>query len=169
MSSITIETDDTTVVIHTRAQPLAVLDAVTAAPPAPSHPASTSANHTVTDYGSVIDHAGGLEWQREPFPDEMTWEESDKACRALQLGGHTDWRLPTRIELLTLVDDTRYEPAIDTERFPNTPSTWFWTSTPRASAPSGFAWIVNFSYGLSNYDLRDSSFRVRAVRGASRQ
>lgn len=169
MSSITIETDDTTVVIHTRAQPLAVLDAVTAAPPAPSHSASTSANHTVTDYGSVIDHAGGLEWQREPFPDEMTWEEADKACRALQLGGHADWRLPTRIELLTLVDDTRHEPAIDTAQFPDTPSTWFWTSTPRASAHSEFAWVVGFNCGVSVSDRRDNSNRVRAVRGASRQ
>lgn len=169
MSSITIETDDTTVVIHTRAQPLAVLDAVTAAPPAPSHPASTSANHTVTDYGSVIDHAGGLEWQREPFPDEMTWEEADKACRALQLGGHADWRLPTRIELLTLVDDTRYEPAIGTEHFPDTPSIWFWTATPAARNPSGFAWLVSFLSGDSSSVHRDLSLRVRAVRGTSRQ
>ncbi len=169
MSSITIEAGDATVIIHTRAQPLAVLDAVTAAPPAPSHPASTSADYTVTDYGTVIDHVAWLEWQREPFPESMTLDEADKACRALQLGGHADWRLPTRIELLTLVDDTRYEPAIDTERFPDTPSTWFWTATPAARNPSEFAWIVDFYDGDSSYVLRDDSYRVRAVRGASRQ
>lgn len=169
MSSITIETNDTTVVIQTRTKPLAALDAVTAAPPAPSHPASTSADYSVTDYGTVIDHASGLEWQRDPFPDEMTWEEADKACRALQLGGYTDWRLPTRIELLTLVDDTRHKPAIDTAQFTNTPSTWFWTSTPAARNPSEFAWFVYFYNGDSSYVHRDGSYRVRAVRGASRQ
>ena len=111
----------------------------------------------------------GLDWQTIPFPDRMTWAQAEAACKALLLGGHTDWRLPTRAELLTLVDDTRHDPAIDPEAFPSTPSAYFWTSTAWAKTPSEYAWFVDFSYGHSLLDSRDNLSRVRAVRGPARQ
>jgi hypothetical protein len=115
------------------------------------------------------DAATGLDWQTVPFPHRMTWAEADAACTALRLGGHDDWRLPTRAEMLTLVDDTRHNPAIDTEAFPDTPLGWFWTATPYAGDPCGFAWIVNFDIGGSSAGARDRHNRARAVRGTHRQ
>lgn len=117
----------------------------------------------------VRDTSTGLEWQAVAFEKKMTWKEADQACRELRLGGHSDWRLPTRVELLTLVDDTRHSPAIDTDAFPNTPSDWFWTSTAYAPSPTDYAWFVLFDSGSSNLDDRGSYYRVRAVRGLARQ
>jgi hypothetical protein len=110
----------------------------------------------------VRDSVTGLEWQAVAFDKKMTWKEAEKACRDLRLGGHSDWRLPTRVELLTLVDDTRFNPAIDTDAFPNTPSDWFWTSTPYAPNPTDYAWVVDFGGGGSLNVNRGSYNRVRA-------
>ena len=115
------------------------------------------------------DAATGLDWQTVPFPNRMAWEEAEAACTALRLGGHDDWRLPTRAELLTIVDDARHEPAIDTEAFPDTPPEWFWTATPYAASPSEFEWSVHFFNGISDFNCRDHHHRVRAVRGTHRQ
>src|SRR5262245_10302592 len=112
----------------------------------------------------VRDNVTGLEWQAIPFDKRMTWAEAEKACAALRLGGHDDWRLPTRAELLTLVDDTRHNPAIDTDAFPGTPSEWFWTATPYAADPKSYAWVVYFDGGNSDDGYRGGGYRVRAVR-----
>jgi hypothetical protein len=64
---------------------------------------------------------GALTWDvRET--DELTFAEAEAHIAKLNAesyGGFTDWRLPTRVELLTLVDDTKWNPAIDTEKFPD--------------------------------------------------
>ena len=111
------------------------------------------------------DAATGLDWQTVPFPHLMPWDEAEAACTALRLGGHDDWRLPTRAEVLTLVDDTQHNPAIDTDAFPDTPLGWFWTATPYADNPRMFVWIVSSYSGGSSAGARDSHYRVRAVRG----
>jgi hypothetical protein len=90
----------------------------------------------------------------------MTYAEAEKAVAALGEG----WRLPEIQELLSIVDYTRCDPAIDTERFPDTKSAAYWTSTPCAWAPRA-AWFVGFSSGSSDYYRRDNGYAfVRAVR-----
>lgn len=110
------------------------------------------------------DAVTGLDWQTVPFPDRMSWAEAKAAAEALRLGGHDDWRLPTRAELLTLVDDTRHSPAIDTEAFPSTPLYWFWTATPYAESPHRCAWIVNFGIGSVSVGNHNYHHYLRAVR-----
>jgi len=78
--------------------------------------------------GTVTDTSTGLMWQQDTARDDqgnydtMTWEEALAYCESRTLGGHTDWRLPTIKELRSLVDYTRYNPAINTTYFPNTVS-----------------------------------------------
>jgi hypothetical protein len=92
--------------------------------------------------------------------ERVNFKKAEKACAALGEG----WRLPTRAELLSLVDDTRSDPAIDTARFNDTKSGAYWTGTPLASV-SSFAWIVNFVNGNASGFHRDfSGAFVRAVR-----
>ncbi len=117
---------------------------------------------------TVVDTTTGLEWQASPFAESMKHADAVQACAELRLGGHDDWRLPTRTELLTLVDDTRCSPAIDTDAFPNTPNTWFWTSTAYAG-DKDYAWLVGFGNGGSSIGSRGSHGRARAVRGPARQ
>jgi hypothetical protein len=90
----------------------------------------------------------------------VNYATAEKACAALGEG----WRLPTRMELESILDLTRHDPAIDTARFPDTKSGWYWTSTPCAWS-SDYAWIVSFGLGLALGYLRvnDNAF-VRAVR-----
>jgi len=97
--------------------------------------------------------------------DPMSQADCDKACRELRLLGHDDWRLPTRIELAALVDDSRHEPAIDTSLFPGALPRWHWTSTPCAWS-SASAWYVYFGNGHVHYDRRHSYGFALAVRRA---
>ncbi len=116
--------------------------------------------------GTVIDRSTGLMWSKATTAKGKTLAEAKEAAAAVRLGGYTDWRLPTRAELLTLVDDTRSNPAIDTTKF-DCESDWYWTSTPLASSPSGYAWGVLFSDGGAYYSHQVSGGRVRAVRSVS--
>jgi len=115
------------------------------------------------EWAVVHDAATNLFWSREAISVESQ-SAALKAAKSVKLAGLKGWRAPSRIELLSLVDDTRYSPAIDTTFFPECPSAWFWTSTPYAPSPD-YAWIVYFYYGSSDANLRDSyGGFVRAVR-----
>jgi hypothetical protein len=116
--------------------------------------------------GTVIDHSTGLMWSKATIAKGKTWAEAKAAAEAVRLGGYTDWRLPTRAELITLVDDTRSNPAIDTTQF-DCESDWYWTSTPLASSPSVCAWFVYFYDGSAYYLRQHDLGRVRAVRSMS--
>ena len=80
----------------------------------------------------------------------ITQERCIERCRESRLLGFDDWRLPTRAELAALIDDTRHEPAIDTNFFPRVKPRWHWTSTPAAWS-SASAWLVGFDNGYVSY------------------
>jgi len=113
--------------------------------------------------GTVVDRATGLMWTAATVASDKTWAEAKKVAEAVDLGGYTDWRLPTRKELLTLVDDTRFNPAINTDLFQCDPSR-YWSSTVDAESPSACAWLVNFNDGDSYPCNQNLQARVRAVR-----
>jgi hypothetical protein len=91
---------------------------------------------------------------------------------------HTDWRLPNRFELETLVDLGRVNPAIDPAFNTScaasctvttcscTQSGSYWSSTTYQNYPT-FAWLVSFYDGLVNTSDKSGSTYVRAVRGGS--
>lgn len=82
-------------------------------------------------------------------------------------GGFTDWRIPSREELRTIVDYGRFGPAIHTGFFPNTQggsSSIYWSSTTYAGSPS-LAWIVSFYSGYDDGYGKNGYGYVRAVRG----
>ena len=82
---------------------------------------------------------------------------------AVGLCGAFDWRLPSKEELRSIVDYSRYNPSIDTDYFPNTVSSWFWSSSPYAGYSLN-AWDVYFNDGYGYYDNRSNSEYVRLVR-----
>lgn len=92
-----------------------------------------------------------------------------QAVNAQGLCGSNDWRMPTRLELHGIVNYGRYNPAINIEYFPNTPTRLFLTGSPRAlPSVNGAAWYVDFRHGYAS-DLpkgdRINEPRVRLVRG----
>ncbi len=64
-----------------------------------------------------------------------------------ELCGSNQWRLPTRRELISLLNSERIAPAIDPDWFPNTVHDFYWSSSPSTKyAP--FAWGVDFNEGI---------------------
>lgn len=115
------------------------------------------------EWVAVIDTRTNLMWAVEVLK-RQTWKKAQASATELAIAGFKDWRLPSVEELFLLADRTRHDPAIDTNFFPKTPSDWFWTSTPAAWSPSGYAWIVYFDGGNSSWGGQGNEFRVRAVR-----
>ena len=114
--------------------------------------------------GTVTDTVTGLMWQQEEA-GVMTWEAALAYCENLELptGKYTDWRLPNRNELQSLVDYSQYGPAIDIVRFPEAESPACWSSTTYASN-TDYAWYVSFRSGDVYYGYKSSNYDVRAVR-----
>jgi hypothetical protein len=113
--------------------------------------------------GVVVDQVTGLMWQRTLPNTFLTFQNAGRQCDELTLAGHHDWRLPSRIELVSLIDTTRTQPAIDVKAFPGTPSDWFWTASLAADDPNA-AWYVYFYFGYPKTDDMGGRFSVRCVR-----
>lgn len=114
----------------------------------------------------VADNVTGLVWQRGLSDASMNWSGAKSYCANLASAGG-GWRLPTVVELLSIVDFTRLNPAIDTSAFSLGSSSaagdWFWTSSPYAGS-SGYAWAIHFGSGMSvNYAASAANW-VRCVR-----
>jgi hypothetical protein len=117
--------------------------------------------------GTVTDKSTGLMWQQETA-GPMTWKAAISYCEDLSLSGHDDWRLPNINELQSLLDYTRFCPAIDTGAFPDTPmSSTYWSSTTNACdySQTFFARFVSFENGYVVPDYKLNDYYVRAVRG----
>jgi formylglycine-generating enzyme required for sulfatase activity len=87
-----------------------------------------------------------------------------KALNDATFGGFSDWRLPSVKELESIVDLSKYSPAINTAWFPNTVPSYYWSSTTYAYYVD-YAWWVSFNYGYVSADDKANAYAVRAVRG----
>jgi hypothetical protein len=120
--------------------------------------------------GTAYDTRTKLTWQQNIDAATYTDAATTSYCSDLKLAGG-GWRVPTRAELLTLVDPTRYSPAIDTTAFPNTPSTEFWSAsrfvgsfTTPPDDEVNRAWTVDFNHGYASSEGVSHAYHVRCVR-----
>jgi hypothetical protein len=135
-------------------------------------------SHTYNDDGTVTDNNTGLMWQRMDNNQIYNWFKASgtyhatenpsyqDVCGSSTLGGHSDWRLPTKKELVSIVDfSVPYPgPTINETYFPNTDNEDYWTSTPLADDPESI-WSVYFSNGSAHYSGKNNQYYVRCVRG----
>jgi hypothetical protein len=126
--------------------------------------------------GSVTHSKTGLIWQRCSVG--QTWKNGE--CQGVatfqpvdlksNLGGNTDWRLPTYKELLTIVDYSQYGPATNLIAFPDTINGVFLTSTEKAN-DSKEVWVIDFTDGISKTIPKEFNQYVypfaRLVRGST--
>jgi Protein of unknown function (DUF1566) len=124
---------------------------------------------------TAVDNVTRLEWQRVTpadctpagvaVPVPCDWTGAKSYCDALDLGGKTDWRLPSTVELESLLDCVHsFTPFIDEVVFPNTVNGRYWSSSPIAG--SGYAsWVVEFNSCTSASADRTATYPVRCVRG----
>jgi len=122
-------------------------------------------SYTDNGDGTVLDDVTGLVWQESV--DAMQYTSASAAQHCLDQGG--SWRLPTLIELASLVDYTRFNPAIDDVTFPDTPvivpAVAFLSSSPFLIEPST-SWIVDFSDGTAAGNVVTTAYSVRCVDGS---
>lgn len=83
-------------------------------------------------------------------------------CTNLSLGGFSDWRLPTRDELYSIVKSDATDPSISAV-FHYSASSTYWSSTTYAGLASG-AWGVYFGNGGQYTYGKSNSSYVRCVR-----
>ncbi len=94
-------------------------------------------------WAMVRDNITGLIWEVKTddgsiHDKDNTYNRSDAqdvfiaGLNSGQFGGHSDWRLPTVKELVSIVNRGSFNPAINTAYFPNTQPQYHWSSTPDA-------------------------------------
>lgn len=123
--------------------------------------------------GTVTDTQTKLVWQKTALWDEslqnwkqQSWEDAMAYCENLTLAGNANWRLPNFRALQTLVDDTRFQPAMD----PVFSGGWdmdYWSSTTVEYTPTN-ARAVMFENGNSSVGGKGSGypyFYTRCVSG----
>lgn len=112
--------------------------------------------------GTVSDQSTGLVWEKAGSATDMNWEAALAWCESATTGGYTDWRLPDIRELVSIVDESRTNLAIDPV-FSCTESTFWSGSTFVGDSQS--AWSVSFGYGALSFFEKTTADAVRCVRG----
>jgi len=95
---------------------------------------------------TVFDASTGLLWQQHDDDIMRTWEQAKTYCQSLSLDGVSQWRLPRRSELMSLIDFNQIRPAIDTRFFPGTDLFNYWALT-EYTGTTEHAWTVLFAEG----------------------
>ena len=136
------------------------------APTAMARTMVPEARYTTTA-NTVFDSKTKLIWQRDRANAQLyDWSGAKDYCTSAEmatiLGGAG--RLPTMKELMTIVDYSRFAPAIDPDAFPATPTSPFWSSSLLVFTQSTQAWTVTFLDGRNASSGVTSRLSVRCVR-----
>ena len=118
---------------------------------------------TINGKDVVTDSKTGLMWQKE-YVTDRTWQQALAYCQSLNgesYGGYSDWRLPNKNELASLLDPGKSDSPYS--NFPEMPDGWFWTSSTYVYVAGG-AWCVNFSNGYVYSYIKGTGNYVRCVR-----
>jgi uncharacterized repeat protein (TIGR01451 family) len=148
-------------------------------------PTTTTATLT-TDFlnnldGTITHTKTGLTWQRcavgqtwmDGYCDgaAKTFTHQNAVALTSDLGGNTDWRLPTFQEWRSIVD---YPNGVNKYVFPDAPLNVFWSATNYTGGDKTKAFYVSFkpcvngSYdcgGYGFYDVKTQPYMARLVRG----
>ena len=105
--------------------------------------------------GTVTDRLTGLMWTRNagPAAGQYNWFRALDAVSQLNANeycGYHNWRLPNVNELATLIDRSRYAPALPRSHPFSNVKVWYWTSTTTADY-SNHAWRIYFFLGHIDY------------------
>lgn len=121
----------------------------------------------------VDDRLTGLVWPIDAGLSEfpMTWEEGFDYMADMNKSGRfglSNWRLPRRDELFTLISHQRINPSvISPELFINIFNGYYWTSTPCAQWPKQ-AWYIHLGGGRIVKGMKERSYMVWPVHDGTR-
>ena len=113
--------------------------------------------------GTVSDLNTRLMWQQSDDGEERNWQQACDYCADLDLAGYSDWRIPTKFELYSIVDLGRYIPSINTDYFLDCKDSMYWSGSTGAGGGAN-AWGVDFGGGGVYDGYKTIGFPVRCVR-----
>jgi hypothetical protein len=90
----------------------------------------------------------------------LDFVQASKLSRSFEQYGYSDWRLPTREELFSLIDGNCRLPAINMTLFPTTKNAQYWSD----ERYSFFAHVVNFDHGYTFSTQMNNPKFIRLVR-----
>ncbi len=93
-------------------------------------------------------------WQKSEA-GAMNWSQAMRACDNLKLGGYSDWRLPSKIELLELYKNR----GILRSYF----LVLYWSSSTHKDKMD-LAWYVYFRNGFEHSTFKSAILNVRCLR-----
>ena len=160
--------------------------------PAPVKEATAvSARFTRNGDGTVTDNRTGLIWLQDASCADLPRTDrsgraygttaiaaaadlADSICGLTDGSRAGDWRLPSRAELISLLDLRFSDPALPNgagaqkwatdDPFSDVESTYYWSSTPLASDPL-FVWCVDLADGVVFYAYEVNYYYLWPVRG----
>lgn len=113
---------------------------------------------------AVFDKQTGLTWARNAniFEKAVPYEEAVKLCQNVEIGGEKGWRLPTRDELIILLDTSHGSPALPeghpfTNVLVNLGNCDYWTCS-ECEGDSKSAWMVHMPSGkvMDSYKIMNA-------------
>lgn len=110
---------------------------------------------------TVIDMHTGLVWIESEGDIQRTWQGAISYCNELAFAGQTDWHLPTKLELESIVDYGKSSPALN--QVFSCPNSFYWSATPYMPNPS-YAWSVFCRDGADHWVHKTNNYYVRCVR-----
>jgi hypothetical protein len=138
--------------------------------PAPEQPLAQDGSYsihvpsyTINGDGTVTDNNTFLIWPEGSWNFYGAWDQANEYCKNLTLAGRSDWRLPSKIELASIVDYGKSNPASNASVFPGIASAYYWSSSQIPD--NAWAWVVNFGDGSLGAQLRNNAGYAKCVRG----
>jgi hypothetical protein len=125
---------------------------------------------------AVLDRNTGLTWEiKSPAAgdvnfcdDTYSWAEAQQTyierLNRSKYGGFTDWRMPNKDELRSILDYGRSNPAVDTWYFPHCKNEFYWARNTFEMDPN-CGWVLFFGLGSATACGKTIRQFVRAVRG----
>ena len=122
----------------------------------------------------IVDNNTGLIWEKSPSSGTYTWEDAPNHCNDLNeevFAGIDSWRVPNTMELLTIVDNSKNKPAINSNFTKMTTDVWTsksWKSSYEGVSESN-AYYFSPSYGSEGSTGKTEKLKVLCVSGDEMQ
>lgn len=127
--------------------------------------------------GTVLDTTTKLMWSRclvgqswdsssrscTGTAQQLDWSEALTEAKRSTIAGYNTWRLPNAKEVLTLIERSCVDPAINNTAFPASNSENMWTGTTVVNQPDR-AWAIAMYSGKNNTKEKIVRLYVRLVR-----
>jgi hypothetical protein len=122
----------------------------------------------INDDRTVTDLSTGLMWNQKTHTIK-SWFEAISVCEDSRFADFSDWRLPSREELRSIVSYHHDKPSINSEAFQDTILEFYWSSTSKTIGTFTARGIVFRNGNDFALDKDDEYYYCRAVRGGQNQ